>query len=150
MTDLNIVSLIGRITKDVEIKYLKSGAPVADFSIANNQSKKNQNGEWENETSFFNLILYGKTAENLKQYLTKGKKIAILGQLQQRRWKNQQGANQSSVVIVVQQINLLDNNSNQQNQNQVQNQNQQNNSVNQNYDFNPKLEADSFQEDIPF
>lgn len=153
MTDLNKVFLIGRITHNVEVKYTKSGMAIADFSLANNQAKKNAQGNWENETSFFNLILCGKIAENLKQYLTKGKKIAVAGLLKQNTWTNQQGTKQSKVVIVVQEINLLDNsqktnsNQNQQNQNQRSaNQNQQN----QNTDFYPKLEDDNFQEDIPF
>lgn len=145
MVDLNKVFLIGRITHNVEVKYTKSGMPIADFSLANNQSKKNAQGNWENETSFFNLILYGKIAENLTQYLTKGKKIAVAGLLKQNTWTNQQGAKQSKVVIVVQEINLLDNS-----QKTNSNQNQQSANQNQNTDFYQKLEDDNFQEDIPF
>lgn len=143
MTDLNTVSLIGNITKDVELKYLKSGCAMAEFSIANNQTKKNANGEYEDEASFFNLVLYGKIAENLKKYLLKGQKIAITGLLKQQRWKDESGANHSRVIIIVQSITLLSSH-------KKENPQSNNFTPQTQADYQPMADNESFPEDIPF
>ena len=105
MTDLNHVVLIGRLTHDAEVKYLANGSPVANLSIAVNRNKK-EGDQWSEQTSFFNIQLWGNSAENLKQYLVKGKMIAVDGELRQDRWEKD-GQTQSKVYIYSRSIQLL-------------------------------------------
>ncbi|TXT47016.1 MAG: single-strand DNA-binding protein [Spirochaetes bacterium] len=70
MTDINVVVLMGRLTRDAELKYTKSGLPVARFSIAVKRSRK-QDDQWVEESSFFDVDFYGKSAESVHKYLVK-------------------------------------------------------------------------------
>lgn len=109
MTDTNSIILIGRITKDVGEKdfgYTAGGLAKLETSIAVNSDVK-RNGEWHGEVSYFNITLWGKSAENLKQYLTKGSQVAVTGHLQQQRWSDKNGNNQSKIAIVTENIQLL-------------------------------------------
>ncbi len=105
MTDLNKVLMVGRLTKDINIEYTTSGMAVGKSSIAVNRSQK-KNGNWEDSASFFDIAVFGKLAENLKPYLTKGKQIAIGGYLKQDRWTGQDGQNRSKVYIGVEELQL--------------------------------------------
>ena len=105
MTDLNRVGIIGRLTRDAEL--VNVGQTVkADLSIAVNRSRKQADGSWTDEVSFFDFTLWGKTAEGLKPYLTKGKQIAVEGHLKQDRWEKD-GQKFSKVSIVAENVQLL-------------------------------------------
>ena len=105
-TDLNHVVLVGRLTRDVgsderSFGYVANGQARANLSIAVNRSRKDAaSGNWVEEANFFEVTLWGKQAENLKPYLTKGKQIAVDGYLKQDRWQKD-GQNFSRVTIVV-------------------------------------------------
>ena len=103
--DLNSVILIGRLTRDVELKYTSGGMAIASFAIAVNRRRKN-GAQWVEEASFFDINLFGKSAEGLKQYLVKGKQVAIEGELRQDRWE-QDGQPRSKVVVVANNVQLL-------------------------------------------
>jgi single-strand DNA-binding protein len=105
MADMNHVNLIGRLTRDAELKYAPSGQAVSKFSIAVNRSVK-RGEKWEDEANFFDIVLWGKRAEALNQYLAKGKQIGVDGELRQDRWQ-QDGQNRSRVEVVAANINLL-------------------------------------------
>jgi len=105
MADINQVMLIGRLTRDAELKYANSGFAIANFSLAVDRNIKKDNN-WQDEVNFFNAVIFGKRAEALAQYLTKGKQIAIQGELRQNRWE-QEGQPRSKVEIVVNNIQLL-------------------------------------------
>lgn len=110
MTDLNHVVLIGRLTQDLgsderSFGYVGNGQARANVSIAVNRSKKNGD-QWVEEVNYFNITIWGKTAENLKPYLTKGKQICVEGHLKQDRWEKD-GQKQSRVTIVADQVQLL-------------------------------------------
>lgn len=105
MTDLNHVTLIGRLTRDAELKYTQNGFAISNFSIAVNRRRKNGE-QWVEEAHFFDITLYGKSAESLKQYLIKGKQIAVDGELRQDRWE-QDGQQRSKVVIAANNVQLL-------------------------------------------
>lgn len=105
MADYNHVGLIGRLTKDAELKYTGGGFPVANFSIAVNRRRKNGD-QWVDEVSFFEINLFGKSAENLAQYLVKGKQLAVDGELRQDRWEKD-GQNRSRVYVVANNIQFL-------------------------------------------
>ena len=85
--DYNKVTLIGRLTRDADLKYTTTGTAIAAVSLASNRSVKKQDN-WETEVSYFDGNIYGRMAENLKPYLTKGKMILIAGHLKQDRWQN--------------------------------------------------------------
>ena len=106
MTDLNYVCEIGRLTRDAELKYTTNGTAKASFALAVNRSIK-QNNQWTERASFFDVILWGKSAENLNQYLVKGKQVAVTGYLDQERWTAPDGSNKSRVVIVAGDVQLL-------------------------------------------
>lgn len=106
MTDVNVVVLVGRLTRDMELKYLTSGTAVGTFSIACSEDVK-QGDKWEEKAHFFDCVLWGKRAESLKQYLTKGKQVAVGGRLRQETWQNKEGQNRSKVVVNVEKVQLL-------------------------------------------
>jgi len=103
--DINSVVLLGRLTRDSELKYTAGGQPVLKFSIAVNRSKKNGD-KWEDEANYFDIVLWGKQGESLTKYLLKGKQVGILGELRQDRWQ-QDGQNRSKVEIIAQSVQLL-------------------------------------------
>lgn len=118
MKDINIVSLTGRLTRAMELKYTSSGSPIGKFSLAVNRNKK-QGDKWVDEASFFECAYFGKAAEALAQYLVQGKQVALSGEMRQERW-NQDGQNYSRVVVVVSSLSLMgskDENQNRQNNN---------------------------------
>jgi single-strand DNA-binding protein len=104
-TDINNVILVGRLTKDATVDYLPNGSAVASISIAVNRNKK-EGEQWINEVSYFDISLFGKQAESLRQYLLKGKQIAIQGSLRQDRWEKD-GQKFSKVSIVAENVQLL-------------------------------------------
>jgi single-strand DNA-binding protein len=105
MKDVNHVILIGRLTRDGELKYTQGGQPVCKFSIAVNRSVK-RGDAWQEEASFFDIVLFGKSGEAINQYLVKGKQIAVEGELRQDRWE-QDGQNRSKVEIMAANVQLL-------------------------------------------
>jgi single-strand DNA-binding protein len=105
--DINKVIIIGRLTRDPEIRTLPSGTAVAKFGIAVNR-KYSVNNETKEEVSFFNCVVWGKMTEIIRQYCQKGKQVAIEGRLHQNRWQDaQSGQNKSVVEIVVENLQLL-------------------------------------------
>ena len=109
MTDINKTFLIGRLTKDIELAYTNSGAAIGNLSIAVNRSRK-QADQWVDEVSFFDVKIYGKQAESLRPYLTKGRQIAVEGFLKQERWQKD-GQKFSRVIVGAENVQLLGGNS---------------------------------------
>lgn len=109
MADINHVVLVGRLTRDAELKYIPSGQALSKFSIALNRKRKNGD-QWVDEANFFDIVLWGRQAEAINQYLVKGKQVAIDGELRQERWE-QEGQSRSKVEIVASNVMLLGNSS---------------------------------------
>ena len=105
MTDLNTVSIVGRLTRDAELKFTASGTAVCKFSIAVNRSKK-EGETYVDEASFFDVTLWGKFGESMAKYLLKGKQVGISGELRQERWEKD-GQQRSRVEINAQTLQLL-------------------------------------------
>ncbi|MCL2007734.1 MAG: single-stranded DNA-binding protein [Treponema sp.] len=105
MADINHVVLVGRLTRDAELKYTSSGQAICKFAIAINRRRKNGDN-WEDEAHFFDIVLWGRQGESLNQYLQKGKLVGIEGELRQERWQ-QDGQNRSKIEIVANNIQLL-------------------------------------------
>ena len=110
MNDINHTIVIGRLVRNGDFGYITSGTARLNISIAVNESRKGQNG-WTDYPNYFDVTIWGKTAENLKPYLIKGKQVAIEGHLQQQRWEKD-GQKFSKVVIIADNVQLLSGNEN--------------------------------------
>lgn len=108
MKDLNSVMLIGRLVRNVDLKYLQSGMAVGSGSLAVNSTRK-ENGQYVDDVSFFDFELWGKQAESLKVYLDKGARVALQGRLKQEHWKDSTGGSRSRVKVIVENVQLLGN-----------------------------------------
>lgn len=105
MADVNHVILIGRLTRDAELKYTAGGMAVCKFSLAVNYRKKTGD-QWTEEANFFDVVLWGRSGEAINQYLVKGKQVAVEGELRQDRWE-QDGQKRSKVEIMANNVQLL-------------------------------------------
>lgn len=95
---MNVVILMGRLSSDIELAQTKNGVSVAKFSIA---VKRNYGKGGERETDFFSCVAWRNTGEFIQKWFSKGKPIAILGQLQSRKYTDKNGQNRTVVEIVV-------------------------------------------------
>ncbi len=107
---VNKVVLVGNLGKDPEMRYMPNGNAVANFSIATTESWKNkQTGEYENQTEWHNLTVYGKFGEMCGQYLKKGAKIYVEGKLKTRKWQDKQtGQDRFATDVIVSEIQMMD------------------------------------------
>ncbi len=99
--NLNQCQLIGRVTKDPEIKTLPSGSSVASFGLATNRIWKDKEGTKKEEVEFHNLITFGKSADLIKQYVTKGQLLYVQGRIQTRSWEGKDGKKNYKTEILV-------------------------------------------------
>jgi len=103
----NKVQLIGNLGNDPEIISLESGKKLAKFSLATNESYKNAQGEKVNQTDWHNLVAWGKTADIIEKYVTKGKEVAIEGKLTTRSWEDKDGMKRYVTEVVVNELLML-------------------------------------------
>ena len=99
MGSVNKVILVGNLGKDAELRYTPGGAAVATFSMATTEKWTDKSGEKQEKTEWHRLVLWGKTAESLNKYLTKGKQIYVEGRLQTRQWDDKDGNKRSTTEI---------------------------------------------------
>jgi len=104
--DVNSLVIVGRLTRDAELKYTAAGQPLSTFAVAVNRKVK-RGDAWEEEGNFFDVVYWGRGAEAVNQYLLKGKQIAIEGSLKQNRWQDAEGQPRSKVVIEANTVQLL-------------------------------------------
>ena len=136
MNDINHTIVIGRLVRDGDFGYITSGTARLNISIAVNESRKGQNG-WTEYPNYFDVTIWGKTAENLKPYLIKGKQVAIEGHLQQQRWEKDY-QKFSKIVIIADSVQLLGGNESAPQAHQPAG------------DYQSAGSGDDFPEDIPF
>lgn len=103
---MNVVTLIGRLTRDVELRYTPNGNAVGRFSLAVNRRVPNQNGE--RTADFINCVVWNKPAETLAQYTKKGSLIGVQGRIQTGSYDNQQGQKVYTTDIVVENFDFLE------------------------------------------
>ena len=103
---MNIVNLVGRITKDPELRYTPQNQAITNFTLAINRQFKNTNGE--READFINCIIWRKQAENLANWAKKGALIAVTGRLQTRNYDNQKGQRVYVTEVVADNFQLLE------------------------------------------
>ena len=102
---MNKVIIIGRNTKDIELKQTASGTSVVEFSVAVNRAFKNANGE--RECDFFNCIAFSKLAETISKYVSKGDQVGVDGRLQTRNYTNKEGRKVYVTEIIVENVEFL-------------------------------------------
>lgn len=103
----NKVQLIGNLGNDPEIVTLESGRKLAKFSIATNDSYKNNKGERVTDTQWHNVVAWGKTADIVEQYVAKGKEVAVEGKLTTRSWEDKEGQKRYITEVVCDELLLL-------------------------------------------
>lgn len=103
MNGLNSVTLGGNLTRDPELRYTQGGTAVLSMSVAVNESRKDGNGEWTDYPNYIDMTLFGKRAEGVSDYLSKGTYVAVTGRLRQNRWEKD-GQKRSKVEVVVDNI----------------------------------------------
>lgn len=103
----NKVQLIGNLGNDPEIVTLESGRKLAKFSMATNDTYRNNKGEKITETQWHNIVAWGKTAEIIESYLTKGKEVAVEGKLNTRSYEDKQGVKRYITEIVCQELLMM-------------------------------------------
>jgi len=103
----NKVQLIGNLGNDPEIINLESGRTLAKFSIATNESYKNAKGEKVTDTQWHNVVAWGKTAEIIEKYVTKGKEVAIEGKLTSRSYETKEGEKRYVTEVVCNELLML-------------------------------------------
>lgn len=104
-SDINVVMLVGRLTRDSELKYTSSQNAVCRFSLAVNRRRKNGD-KWEDEVSYIDVVVWGKQGENINQYLEKGRQVAVTGELRQNRWEAD-GQSRSRIEVVANNVQLV-------------------------------------------
>jgi len=106
MASFNRVILLGNVTRDIEVKYLQSGMAVAEIGLAVNDRRKNQAGEWVEETTFVDITLWGRTAEVAGEYLSKGSPVLIEGRLKLDQWETD-GQKRSKLKVIGERMQML-------------------------------------------
>ncbi len=103
----NRVVLVGNLTRDVELRYIQSGSAVANTAIATSRKFKKQDGTQSEEVCFIDLSFFGRTAEIVNQYLSKGSKILVEGRLKLDTWSDTSGAKRSKHSVLVESMQML-------------------------------------------
>lgn len=102
-TNSNSVTLIGNLTRDPELRFTNTGRPVASFGLAVNR-RYMVNGEWQEQTSFFNVTAWGDLGENAAATLQKGNRAVVFGRLEQREYENREGEKRTIVEVVAEEV----------------------------------------------
>lgn len=138
---MNSVNLIGRVTKDLELRYSQTGTAVVKFNLAVQRKIKNSNGQYDSD--FISCVAFGKTAETIAMYVLKGQQIGLMGHIQTGSYDNQQGQKVYTTDVFVDSFYFIGNNSNNTNH-QI---NQQNTPLTNNNDYSDFEISD---DDLPF
>lgn len=105
---INRVMITGNLTRDAELRSTPSGTAVLNLGVAVNDRRRNQNGEWEDYANFIDCTMFGRRAEGLAQYLTKGTKVAIEGRLHYSSWEDRNtGQKRSKVDVTIDEIEFM-------------------------------------------
>ncbi len=107
MASFNKVILMGNLTRDPELRYTPSGAPVTNFDLAMNRTYTTQAGEKKDEVCFVSVVVWGKQAESAGEYLKKGRSVLVEGHLQQRSWETPEGQKRSKIEGVAERVQFL-------------------------------------------
>ena len=108
MANLNKVFLLGNLTRDPEVRYVPSGAAVADLGVAVNERYKDRDsGEWKEKPVFVDVTVWRRQAETCAEYLSKGSPVMIEGRLQLDQWQNSEGQKRSKLKVLADRVQFL-------------------------------------------
>ena len=145
---INNLTLIGRLTKDVELKYTPANQALAQFTLAVNRTFKNANGE--RESDFINCVIWRKSAENFANFAKKGALIGITGRIQTRNYENAQGQRVYVTEVVAENFQMLESRNQQQGQQQAQPQQAKQQQAKQPDPFSGGTPMNLNDDDLPF
>ena len=105
---INRVAITGNLTRDPELRHAQNGTPILDMGVAvNDRAKNQQTGEWEDRPNFVDLTMFGKRAEAVAPYLSKGSKVAVEGRLRWSQWQAKDGSKRSKLEVAVDEIEFM-------------------------------------------
>lgn len=106
--DLNRVTLVGRLTRDPEMRHTAGGTPVCGMRIGVTSRQRGDDGSWGDRPNYFDVTVFGRQAETVNQYLAKGRRIGVDGRLSWREWQAQDGSKRQSVEVIANDVFFLD------------------------------------------
>ena len=104
---VNRVFLLGNLGRDPEVRYTQGGTTVANLRIATTERRPDGTGGWQDQTEWHSVVVFGKQADNVKKFLTKGRQVFVEGSLRTRQWQDQQGQKRYSTEVVAQNVQML-------------------------------------------
>jgi len=107
MAGVNKAILIGNLGKDPELRYTPGGQAVASFSLATSEKWRDKDGNMQDKTEWHNIVVWGRSAENAKEYLAKGRSVYIEGRIQTRSWDDKDGNKRYTTEIIAQRLQFL-------------------------------------------
>jgi single-strand DNA-binding protein len=106
--DLNRVTLVGRLTRDPELRHTQGGDPVCSIRLAVSSRARDESGGWGDRSNYFDVTVFGRQAETASTYLAKGRRIGVDGRLSWREWQAQDGSKRQSVEVIANDVFFLD------------------------------------------
>ena len=107
MPSVNKIIIIGNLGKDPDVRHTQGGTTVANLRIATTERRPDGNGGWQDQTEWNSVVVFGKQADNVKKYLTKGRQVFVEGSLRTRQWQDQQGQKRYSTEVVARDIRFI-------------------------------------------
>jgi len=104
---MNLAVLIGNLTRDPEMRFTGNGHPVTNFDVAVSKKYKNKNDEWVDDTQFIPVTVWGKQAESCDKYLSKGKKVAVTGEMTIREYEAKDGSKRKAFQVKADRVEFL-------------------------------------------
>ena len=105
---LNKCMIIGNLGRDPEMRYTPGGQAVTQFSVATNRNYRDQQGEWQSETEWFRVVVWGDQGERVAEYLRKGHKVYVEGRIQTRQWEDQSGNKRYTTELIANRVSSLE------------------------------------------
>ena len=106
--DLNRVTLVGRLTRDPELRHTQGGDPICSIRLAVSSRARDEGGNWGDRSNYFDVTVFGRQAETASTYLAKGRRIGVDGRLSWREWQTQDGSKRQSVEVIASDLFFLD------------------------------------------
>src|SRR5262245_26937864 len=106
--DLNRVTLVGRLTRDPELRHTAGGDPVCSTRLAVTSRARDESGNWGDKSNYFDVTVFGRQAQTASTYLTKGRRIGVDGRLSWREWQAQDGTRRQNVEVIANDVFFLD------------------------------------------
>lgn len=104
---INTVTIVGNLTRDPELRGLPSGGSVCSLRVAVNERRKDQAGQWADAPNFFNVTIFGNSADNAAKFLAKGRQVAVAGRLRWREYTDKDGNKREAIEIVANDVQFI-------------------------------------------